>query len=85
MGLTLQLTLLALLVFIHHHRVECSDEVIGLNGRGWISYDISKEETDRDKVTVSFRTMEPNGMLMYSCGRSSNDFLLIEMKRGRLV
>ena len=80
-----QLIFHILFVVLIHERVFCEEHVVGLDGSGWIRYQISTEKTRRDKVTLSFRTMEPFGMLMYSCGDSSNDFLLLEIKRGRLV
>ena len=74
------LMLIAVLLFAH--RADC-EVVMGLKGRGWIRYKISTENTNKDKITLMFRTFEPFGMLMYSCGDSS--FLLLEVKRGRLV
>lgn len=55
------------------------------NGKDYIRYKIDNSRpTQKDKVTLRFRTTEAYGVLLYSCG-SQNDFLLLELVRGKLL
>lgn len=55
-------------------------------GKEYIEYEIPKrhEESPKDKITLRFKTIEASGVLLYSCG-DEGDFLLLEIKRGKLV
>ena len=55
-------------------------------GKEYIEYKIhnSLAESRKDKVTLRIKTWQAYGVLLYSCGMQG-DFLLLEMKRGKLV
>ena len=54
-------------------------------GKGYIRYKISTHaQTRKDRVTLRFKTTEAYGILLYSCGKQG-DFLLLELKRGKLM
>lgn len=55
-------------------------------GKQYIEYKIANRpaESHKDKVTLRFKTWQAYGVLMYSCGLQG-DFLLLEIKRGKLV
>jgi hypothetical protein len=55
-------------------------------GKEYIEYEIPRrhDESPKDKITLKFKTIEAFGVLLYSCG-DEGDFLLLEIKRGKLV
>ena len=63
-----------------------SDTTASFNGNEYIEYKITNKpiETRKDKVTLRLKTTEAYSMLLYGCG-VQGDYLLLELKRGKLV
>ncbi|XP_066934100.1 contactin-associated protein-like 2 [Clytia hemisphaerica] len=83
----LLLLLLATILAICTNVTESSNSLTtSFTGKQYIEYKIPAriDATSKDKITLKFRTIDASGVLLYSCGEEG-DFLLLEMKRGKLV
>ena len=77
--------LLPLVVLFIVQAVMVDTREANFDGQQYIRYTIGKKTpTDKDKVTLRFKTTEAYGVLLYSCGKQG-DFLLLELKRGKLM
>lgn len=66
--------------------VNCTKITANFEGKEYVEYQINNNivMTKKDKVTLQFKTTEAYGVLLYSCGMQG-DFLLLELKRGKIL
>lgn len=61
------------------------DVTASFNGSQYVQYKIKNiHATRKDKVAFMFKTIEAFGVMMYGCGEQG-DFILLELKRGKVV
>ena len=58
--------------------------VVNFEGNGFIIYDLSSDtiSTEKNHITMSFKTFRPSGLLVHTSG-TQGDFLTIELIHGR--
>ena len=80
--------IIVLLILNIHFQPTVQSNVIktSFTGKEYIDYNIPSrhDENPKDKITLKFKTVEASGVILYSCG-DEGDFLLLEIKRGKLV
>ena len=78
----------SVLILVIHVKPSTQSNVIttSFTGKQFIDFQIPSrhDENPKDKITLKFKTIQASGVILYSCG-DEGDFLLLELKRGKLV